>query len=233
MAKKVYPYENFSLTNIKGERWKDIDGYEDLYQVSSFGRVKSLPKYIECFIPSQQHTIAYWKPTRIITQKVHVKTNSFGKRPHHECTVTLQKEKKAKTCIVHRLVYYAFVRPLDLETDKLLVFNKDGNGRWNHYKNLGAGSKSDVQKRMFQRGRSKSPFAIKSKNEKLAIYEKSAKSRWKTVIQYDKKGKVLGRFESIKQASEKTGIAEPNIINVLKGRAPYIKGTSWKYAQEQ
>ena len=29
------------------EIWKDIEGYEGLYQVSNLGRVKALPKY--CF----------------------------------------------------------------------------------------------------------------------------------------------------------------------------------------
>ena len=29
---------------MKEEIWKDIKGFEGLYQVSSFGRVKSLPK---------------------------------------------------------------------------------------------------------------------------------------------------------------------------------------------
>ena len=27
------------------EIWKDIEGYEGLYQVSNLGRVKALPKY--------------------------------------------------------------------------------------------------------------------------------------------------------------------------------------------
>lgn len=29
---------------MKEEIWKDIEGFEGLYQVSSFGRVKSLPR---------------------------------------------------------------------------------------------------------------------------------------------------------------------------------------------
>ena len=28
----------------KGEIWKDVVGYEGLYQVSNFGRVKTLPR---------------------------------------------------------------------------------------------------------------------------------------------------------------------------------------------
>ena len=40
------PYENLSLEDMEGEVWKDIVGYEGLYQVSNLGRVKSLDKVI-------------------------------------------------------------------------------------------------------------------------------------------------------------------------------------------
>ena len=29
------------------EEWKDIDGYEGYYQVSNFGRVRSLDRYVK------------------------------------------------------------------------------------------------------------------------------------------------------------------------------------------
>ena len=40
------PYENLSLEDMEGEVWKDVVGYEGLYQVSNLGRVKSLDKVI-------------------------------------------------------------------------------------------------------------------------------------------------------------------------------------------
>ena len=33
------------LISRSEEKWKDIQGYEGLYQVSNFGRVKSLERY--------------------------------------------------------------------------------------------------------------------------------------------------------------------------------------------
>jgi hypothetical protein len=39
---KEYPYQNLSLKNIKGERWKDIPGLEMYFKVSDYGRVKRL-----------------------------------------------------------------------------------------------------------------------------------------------------------------------------------------------
>ena len=38
---KFYP---FTLDNLNGEEWRDIEDYEGLYQVSNFGRIKSFQK---------------------------------------------------------------------------------------------------------------------------------------------------------------------------------------------
>ena len=32
----------FNLDNLLNEEWKDVKGYEELYQISNYGRVKSL-----------------------------------------------------------------------------------------------------------------------------------------------------------------------------------------------
>lgn len=37
-------YKNLSLEDIEGEVWKDVVGYEKMYQVSNKGRIKCLPK---------------------------------------------------------------------------------------------------------------------------------------------------------------------------------------------
>lgn len=38
------PYKNLSLQNMEGEEWKWIEGYENRYQVSNMGRIKSFLK---------------------------------------------------------------------------------------------------------------------------------------------------------------------------------------------
>jgi hypothetical protein len=230
--KKHYPYLNTNPKNLRSERWKDISDYEDSYQVSNFGRIKSLPKYTEVYIPSQSHTIRRWSKLCIRKQKVHVRQNMFINKPYHECTVVLHSEGKEKTFMVHRLVYGAFVHPLDFENDKLMVMHKNSDGLDNYYKNLIIGERSDVLKNAYRRERHISPFAIKSQEEKEKIYAKSASGKHKPVIQYTNKGKKIGRFDSIKEASLKTGIADSNIIEVLKGRRPLAKGTFWKYAEK-
>ena len=41
------PYQNLSLKDMPGEVWKDIPEWEGLYQISNFGRAKSLEREAE------------------------------------------------------------------------------------------------------------------------------------------------------------------------------------------
>ncbi len=46
------------------EIWKDIEGYEGLYQVSNFGRVKSLERF------QNNHLSLQYKPEKIKTPQI-------------------------------------------------------------------------------------------------------------------------------------------------------------------
>ena len=70
------------------EIWKDIRGYEGLYQVSNLGNIKSYPKKY------QHNNIILLKPS----------LNLYGYE-----TVGLYKNKKCKRYLVHRLVADAFI----------------------------------------------------------------------------------------------------------------------------
>lgn len=77
------------------EEWKSIPGYEDLYEVSSYGRVKSLEiSYI------RRNGIMDHKPEIILTPK----NNGTG-----YFTVCLYKNKTHKYYLIHRLVAIAFL----------------------------------------------------------------------------------------------------------------------------
>ena len=83
---------------MKNEIWKDIQGYEGLYQVSNLGRVKSLERY------KSNHSCKQLVPERII--KVRKNWDGYLK-------VTLCKDGKVKTYKVHRLVATAFIENPD------------------------------------------------------------------------------------------------------------------------
>ena len=75
------------------EEWKSIKGYEDYYEVSSLGRVRSL-------------TITTWNG-----KVYHKKKGRILKLQTNQCynKVTLSKKGQTKQHLVHRLVAIAFI----------------------------------------------------------------------------------------------------------------------------
>ena len=100
------------------EEWRDIEGYEGLYQVSNEGRVKSLERYVD----------NRWGTKQFVKGKVlaNVKTQGYW-------YVGLNKNGKYKRYRIHRLVAEAFIpNPNNL----LEVNHKDENPDNNTVENL-------------------------------------------------------------------------------------------------
>lgn len=79
------------------EEWRDIIGYEGLYQVSSLGNVKSCERRVKCTNNTS---------TRLVREKI-LKQN-FNKGGY--MVVSLYKDCEKKLFTVHRLVARAFVQ---------------------------------------------------------------------------------------------------------------------------
>ena len=100
------------------EIWKDIEGYEGLYQVSNMGRVKSLERM-------------KWNGRGY--QKIPEKILKASEYRGGYLQVNLSKDGKAKDCKIHRLVATAFLE----NTDNLPIINhKDENPKNNCVQNL-------------------------------------------------------------------------------------------------
>ena len=122
------------------EEWKSIPGYEGLYEVSSYGRVKSLE-------------ISYIKKNGVMDHKPEIilrpKNNGTG-----YFTVCLYKNKIHKYYLIHRLVAQAFIpNPDNLSEvnhkDEDKSNNRVENLEWcDHKYNM---NYNDVQKRRSQR----------------------------------------------------------------------------------
>src|ERR1035438_2518890 len=163
---KKNPYQITSLANLPGETWRDHPIFDDFYLISSHGRIKSLSRLIEIPHPRGKTTLSYWTKERIRKIKVHKRWNSIVEKEYYECTISLNLSNgKEMTCIVHRLVYQAFIKNIDFETDQQMVMHTDGNGLNNHFSNLQTGKRNDVLKNAYRKKRHISPFALKSKDE--------------------------------------------------------------------
>lgn len=77
----------FDLKDLSNEIWKDIKGYESLYKISNYGRIKSLSKY-------KSRNIKILKPHKSKDGRYDIK---------------LYKNSKRKGFFVHRLVAEAFI----------------------------------------------------------------------------------------------------------------------------
>lgn len=111
------------------EIWRDIPGYEKLYQVSNLGRVKSLGN-------KSNHK----KPT---IKQLQFRNNYYS--------ITLYKNGKTKTTGVHRLVAQAFIpnpdgKPEINHKDENKLNNKIDNLEWVTKKeNINYGKGADIR----------------------------------------------------------------------------------------
>lgn len=103
---------------IENEIWKDIGGYEGLYQVSNMGKVKSLSRTVKC---------------REFTRTIKTRILKQYPRPDGYMQVNLKLNGKQKTLNVHRLVAEAFIPNPENKTD---VDHINGNKEINSVSNL-------------------------------------------------------------------------------------------------
>ena len=92
--------DNFTDTELTNEVWRDIDGYDGMYQVSDLGRVRS-NKYGD------------WRVLR-------PKTNGIG-----YLIVDLYRDRKMKHFYVHRLVASAFIENDSIFNTEINHINED------------------------------------------------------------------------------------------------------------
>lgn len=150
------------------ELWKDIPGYENLYEASNLGRIRtninkvSYSKVRKC----KRH----WKQ-RIL--KVRMSFNKKGIYPR----VSLWKNGQEKDWLVHRLIALTFIgKP---PRDKPIINHKDGNKTNNRLDNLEWCDYKENLSHAYKNDLNKEPIHIKlinisNNNEKTFISEAKA-----------------------------------------------------------
>lgn len=181
------------------ETWKDIRGYEGLYQVSNLGRIRSLGR-----VCNSKNNSTSKKRERILTQEITV----FG-----YCRVRLfDLEGKSKHYATHRIVAQEFIG------------NVDGY-EINHKNEI----KTDNRVENLEIVTSKQNCNYGTRNKRLSEKNTANKALWcKGVVQKDKDGNVVAEYESRLEAERKTGINNRHISQCCNGSRKTVKGYIWE-----
>lgn len=96
-------YEHLTEDDLANEEWRDIEGYEGLYQISNCGRVKSMARLTKT---SRGNGV---RPVSEKILKPGVNTNGY-------LYVDLCKESSKKHILIHRLVASAYIENPESKT---------------------------------------------------------------------------------------------------------------------
>lgn len=216
-----YPCRNNSLKNLPDEKWAEIPDLVDAFHISNHGRIKSLAREINYANGKVIH-----KKERILMAGISPANNYYVKDFTYQLNISLNFNKKIYNFSVARLVHYCFNdNAFDLNDHSLFILQKDGNGLNCYYNNLIAVSAEYKQKRIYDKKRNITSF---SWLDMKAIVQKDLERRNQMVTQYDKKGKKIGTFKSIKEASENTGIYRSHISAVINNYWVTAGGYIWR-----
>lgn len=242
------------------EIWKDVMGYEDLYQISNHGNIRS----------KDRTTIIGNKKRNYPGIKIKIATNDAG---YKHCL--LHKNGIRKHILIHRLVYQAFNGELD---DTLVIDHIDNIKSNNYYKNLQQiTQRENVSKDTWRNGTTskyagvsfisnnkwKSTIQFGNKLFHIGIFEteihasnaylevlangKTNKYKYKytvtnkviqaqdnqkvSIIQYDLNNNIINTYNSMSEAAKHLRLKSHGIISMACKRGNIVKG-KWKFKKE-
>lgn len=193
------------------EVWKDIKGYEVLYQISTNGRVKSLLKVTKF-------------GNRLKVNEEIILNPALGKRGYY--VVSLNHNGKSKTFTIHRLIAEAFIpnpenKPCIDHINTIRTDNRIENLRW-------VTSKENSNNILTLKHSSEST----SKKWKDGCYNNRNNIHYRKVQQFDREGNLIATYDSIIEASEITGVERSSISAVCLGtnkKRHTAGGYIWKH----
>lgn len=202
------------------EIWKDIEGYEGLYQVSNEGRVRSIDRIVIQKNFKGNFVEAHYKGK--------ILGHFFNKMGYKR--VALNKNNKNKKFSIHRLVAKAFIpNPHNFPQVNHIDENKLNNTVF-----VNDDGSIDIKKSNLEWCTAPYNTNYGSRNERL----KTAKA--KTVYQYTLDGKLVAVYISAKEAARQTRFSQADISRVCNGgyfdkkKKKWInmkqhKGFKWSY----
>jgi hypothetical protein len=171
----LLPHKNFSLEDMEGEIWKDIEGYEGYFKISNLGRVLALDRKI---IRSDGKKNKF---------KSRILKNHISKRGYYVTDVRINNLRK--TFYIHRLIAINFIpNPLN----KKQVNHKDSNPLNNSINNL-----------EWVNNLENSCHRVKKYNyssKYLGVGWDKHNNKWKCQIYFNRRSKHIGLFNTEEEA---------------------------------
>lgn len=199
------------------EIWKDIPGFEGLYQVSNLGRVKSLPR-------GKQWP---YRRTHNNIRKPHIKNGYYQ--------VNLSKDNKVRWISVHRLVALAFIPNPD---NLPCVNHQDENKLNNHVNNLEWCSYAynanygTARQRQIESMKTNDPLNLRIQKSLVTREKNKRPNARKKILQLDSDGNIVKYFDSISDAGRQ-GYDRASITYCCQGKRKTAGGYKWKYYEVQ
>ncbi len=223
-----YWFNNKSIKNLKGEKWKPIPDFEETHEVSNYGRVRCLDKWI---LPQGRQS--YVRKGHLLSPNISLAPNHFKKDFTYHVFIGIETKEKTFVFSVRRLVYHCFIDNSLLIQDSRhpaeVVLPKDGNGFNTYYKNLFVQSWNDAQKGRYISDRTVSYLKYLKPKQRQAMRKKGVHKLWKPITQYDRTGRKIACFPSVKEAGKATGGANSNICKAASGKVLTAAGSVWRY----
>ena len=193
------------------EEWRDIKGYEGLYQVSNEGRVRSFDRIIK-----QKTKLANYK---IFTMKGRILKTASVNRGY--LAVQLWKDGIAKMRLIHRLVAEAFIP----NPDNLPQVNHKDEDKENNFVFINEDGSVNLEKSNLEWCSEKY-----NANFGTAIARRVEKQS-KQVDQLDGvTGELIRRWESTNECG-RNGYTQSSVSQCCRGLRKKHKGYIWRFYQ--
>ena len=187
----------YNYTNMAEEKWKDIKGYEGLYQISSFGRIKTVPHW-QTYSNGDKHFY-----------KERIRVPGVGPTGY----LSIRLGSKGREAGVHRLVAETFIPRVPGKND---VNHIDGDKTNNRVENLEwCTQKENVYHAIHTLGhwsqsekQSKAASIIGKKNRKLTMNDAR-------MI----RAEYARGYISSRELGEKYGLSKPCILRILHNKS--------------